>query len=193
LTFTLKLDPSHPYLVERGLSAELVAQFGLGYCSLGSMAGRICIPIHNAASDLVAYAGRWPGDELPEDVEKYRLPAKFEKSRVLYNLHRVADATHVVAVEGYWSAIRLHALGLPLVGLMGWSVSEEQIAALARVRHAVPHRALGRRRSRRPCAIAWLSTKMITLIGQVELAQKAWLDGLTITVRCAPGTPRRQP
>jgi hypothetical protein len=26
-----------------------------------------------------------------------------------------------------------------------------------------------------------------SLAGQVELAQKAWLDGLTITIRCAPG------
>lgn len=32
-----------------------------------------------------------------------------------------------------------------------------------------------------------------SLTGQVELAQKAWLDGLTITVRCTPGAPRRQP
>src|SRR5215469_5318005 len=45
LTFQLKLDPSHPYLVERGLSTEQIAEFGLGYCSRGSMAGRICFPI----------------------------------------------------------------------------------------------------------------------------------------------------
>jgi hypothetical protein len=32
-----------------------------------------------------------------------------------------------------------------------------------------------------------------SLIGQVELAQKAWLDGLTITVRCGPGASRRPP
>ena len=32
-----------------------------------------------------------------------------------------------------------------------------------------------------------------SLTGQVELAQKAWLDGLTISVRCAPGSPRRRP
>jgi DNA primase len=93
------------------------------------MAGRICFPIHDAKGALVAYAGRWPG-EPPEDVERYRLPTNFEKSRVLYNLHRVRDAEHVVAVEGYWSAIRLHALGVPVVGLMGWSVAEEQIALL---------------------------------------------------------------
>lgn len=29
-----------------------------------------------------------------------------------------------------------------------------------------------------------------SLTGQVELAQKAWLDGLTVTVRCAPGSAR---
>ena len=130
LTFELKLDPTHPYLAQRRLSAELVAKFGLGYCSRGSMAGRICIPIHNEHGELVAYAGRWPSADAPEDEERYRLPAKFEKSRVLYNWHRVADAEHVVLVEGYWSAIRLHALGVPVVALMGWSVSAQQLALL---------------------------------------------------------------
>jgi hypothetical protein len=32
-----------------------------------------------------------------------------------------------------------------------------------------------------------------SLTGQVELAQKAWLDGLTITVRCAPTALGRRP
>ena len=49
---------------------------------------------------------------------------------MLFNLHRVAAGEHVVLVEGYWSAIRLHALGIPVAGLMGWSVSPEQIALL---------------------------------------------------------------
>lgn len=92
------------------------------------MAGRICIPIHDAAGQLVAYAGRWPG-EPPEGVERYRLPAKFEKSRVLFNLHRV-EGEHVVLVEGYFSTFRLHALGVPTAALMGSSVSEEQLALL---------------------------------------------------------------
>jgi hypothetical protein len=35
LTFSLKLDPAHPYLIERGLSAGLVAEFGLGSCEVG--------------------------------------------------------------------------------------------------------------------------------------------------------------
>jgi hypothetical protein len=33
----------------------------------------------------------------------------------------------------------------------------------------------------------------LSLTGQVELAQKAWLDGLTISVRGAPGAARRRP
>ena len=130
LTFALKLDPQHPYLDERGLSAEIVAAFGLGYCSRGVMTGRICIPIHNERGELVAYAGRWPGDAVPDDQERYKLPPRFQKSRVLYNLHRVADAEHVVLVEGYWSAIRLHAIGVPAAALMGWSVAADQIALL---------------------------------------------------------------
>jgi DNA primase len=130
LTFQLKLEAEHPYLAERGLSAELVAEFGLGYCNRGVMAGRVCIPIHNECAELVAYAGRWPGDELPEGVERYLLPKKFEKSRMLFNLHRAAAGEHVVLVEGYWSAIRLHTLGVPVAALMGCSISAEQLALL---------------------------------------------------------------
>lgn len=129
LTFELKLDPVHPYLAGRCVSPETIATFGLGYCSRGVMAGRICIPIHNAKGELVAYAGRWPG-EPPEGVERYLLPKRFEKSRVLFNLHRVADPEHLVLVEGYWSALRLHAMGVPVAALMGSSVSDEQLALL---------------------------------------------------------------
>jgi DNA primase len=49
---------------------------------------------------------------------------------VLFNLHRVPEGEHIVLVEGYWSAIRLHVLGLSAAALMGWSVSPEQVALL---------------------------------------------------------------
>jgi hypothetical protein len=44
------------------------------------MKDRIAIPIHNADGQLVAYAGRWVGGELPEGEEKYKLPPRFKKS-----------------------------------------------------------------------------------------------------------------
>jgi DNA primase len=67
---------------------------------------------------------------VPETEERYKLPANFQKSRVLFNLNRVQDTEHIVLVEGYWSAIRLHSLGLPVAALMGTSMSTEQIALL---------------------------------------------------------------
>ena len=87
LTFVLKVDPDHPYLRERGLADETVAHFGLGYAPRGLMKGRIAIPIHNEKGELIAYAGRWPGDP-PEGEPKYKLPPGFKKHLVLYNLHR---------------------------------------------------------------------------------------------------------
>jgi DNA primase len=68
LPFRLKLDPSHPYLVGRGIDPELAAIFGLGYCRCGGtpLQGWICIPIHDEQGSLVAYAGRQASDEGPE-------------------------------------------------------------------------------------------------------------------------------
>lgn len=75
LTFELKVDPKHPYLKERGLKKETIEVFGLGFCSRGLMKDRIAIPIHNKDGELVAYCGRWPGEDPPEGEEKYKMPA----------------------------------------------------------------------------------------------------------------------
>ena len=131
MKFALKsLDATHPYLTERGLTAETIAQFGVGLCtSKGIMAGRIAIPIHNEQGELVAYAGRWPG-EPPDGEGKYKLPAGFHKSHVVYNLHRAKDHAKdqgLIVVEGFFDCIRLHQAGFPnVVALMGSSLSEEQ-------------------------------------------------------------------
>jgi DNA primase len=130
LTFELtNLDADHPYLRERGLTKETIETFGLGYFGgKGSMHGRVAIPIHNEHGELVAYAGRWPGDP-PEDEPKYKLPANFHKSLVLYNLHRAIEyATEgLIVVEGFWSVFELTQRGRKnVVAVMGSSVSPEQ-------------------------------------------------------------------
>ncbi len=133
LTFELKLDPEHPYLAERGLAPDVIAAFGLGHCARGMMTGRVCIPIRNTEGELVAYAGRWagPDDAIPDGEDKYKLPPKFRKAAVVFNLHRVADADHLIVVEGYFSVFRLHALEAPAVALMGRDLSDAQIALLS--------------------------------------------------------------
>jgi DNA primase len=112
LKFALKsLDPAHPYLTERGFTPETIAHFGVGWCTgKGIMAGRIAIPMHNEQGELVAYAGRWPG-EPPDGEGKYKLPTGFHKSLVVYNLHRAMDHAKdqgLIVVEGFFDCMRLH-------------------------------------------------------------------------------------
>jgi len=132
LKFELTLEQESEFFDRNNILVEQVEFFGLGFCGRGSMAERIAIPIHNENNELVAYAGRWASEDLPEDEDKYKFPAKFKKTHVLYNLNRIIEAKpkHVVLVEGFWSAQRLHSLSIPAVACMGTSISQEQIDLL---------------------------------------------------------------
>ncbi|MFL5267941.1 MAG: hypothetical protein ACJ8AH_15340 [Stellaceae bacterium] len=138
LSFQLKVDPTHPYLAKRGLSPETVETFGLGYCvsEKSIMRQRVVIPIHNERGELVAYAGRWPGDSgWLEGTDKYMLPPKFQKMRVLFNLNRVIEGKwpgherHVVVVEGFFGVFAIHPIA-PCVALMGSVLSDDHIRLL---------------------------------------------------------------
>jgi len=124
------VDPSHPYLVERGIDAATAVEFGVGfYAGPGLLRGRIVIPIANTRGRTVAYAGRALDARLP----KYKLPAGFRKAGELFNLHRAAatGSQTVIVVEGYFDCLRVHRAGLPwVVALMGSSLSAEQENAL---------------------------------------------------------------
>ncbi len=125
------LDPTHRYLLDRGLTPELIEVFGLGFCSQGRLRGRVCIPIHSPdGAQILAYCGRWANDEVPEGIPRYLMPLGFRKSALLFNYHRVVGAQHLVIVEGYWSVFRLHALNVPAVALMGTSLSDPQMDLL---------------------------------------------------------------
>ena len=124
-----KLERSHPYLAERGLTLETIVDFGLGFCSKGMMADRIAIPIHNVKGEVVAYSGRFPG-EPTEDIPKYKLPQGFRKSQELFNIDRAvkepADKPLVI-VEGFFDAIKLHQHGCrKVIALMGSTMSATQ-------------------------------------------------------------------
>jgi DNA primase len=133
LTFQLKgIDPAHPYLAARGISRETLEVFGVGYFpGKGSMAGRVVIPIHNESGELVAYAGRAIDGAEP----KYKFPAGFHKSLVLYNLNSALeqDSTGaVVVVEGFFDCMKVSQTVHVCVALMGSSLSKEQEELLCR-------------------------------------------------------------
>lgn len=149
--FPLKLDHHNPWLKQRlkaiGMSSDDAVRLGIGYETRSNalMAGRICFPIHNSNGELVAYAGRWASDECDDKdgkkQERYRLPSGFKKQLELYNLAQVvsafSDNKHLVIVEGFWSALRLSSLNIPVVALMGLTISQSQIALLKH--HDISH------------------------------------------------------
>ena len=122
-----KLERSHPYLAERGLTLETIVDFGIGFCAKGMMAERIAIPIQNPEGNVVAYAGRFPG-EPAEGTPKYKLPQGFRKSLELYNIDRASKETGpLVIVEGFFGCMKLHQFGYrKVVALMGSTMSATQ-------------------------------------------------------------------
>ena len=121
-----RIDTRHPYLAQRGISPATAQLFGVGmYRGTGFLAGRCVIPIRNEKSQLVAYAGRAVNGEEP----KYRFPAGFRKSQVLFNLNRAMHTGdhNVIVVEGFFDALKVHQAGHPaVVALMGASFSQRQ-------------------------------------------------------------------
>ncbi len=127
LGFALQgIDTRHPYLTQRGIFLATAQWFGVGmYHGAGFLAGRCVIPIRDEQSRLVAYAGRAVNGEEP----KYRFPAGFRKSQVLFNLDRAiqTDGHNVIVVEGFFDALKVHQAGHPAVmALMGSSFSQRQ-------------------------------------------------------------------
>jgi DNA primase len=132
LPFSLPgLVAEHPYVSGRGLSRETASRFEIGYhAGPGIMTGRLAIPIRDEHGQLVAYCGRSVAAEPP----RYKFPAGFRKSAVLFNYHRAAAGSHrrVVVVEGFFDCMRVHQAGFTsVVALMGSTLSRQQADLLA--------------------------------------------------------------
>ena len=131
LSFTLALDGNHPYLAQRGIDRATADHFGVGFCGGGLMSRRVAIPIHDDEGRLVAYCGRAIDGSAP----RYRFPAGFQKSRVLFNYHRAlaSGSGEVIVVEGFFDCMRVHQAGFSCVAaLMGVQLSEVQKELLVR-------------------------------------------------------------
>lgn len=123
------LDTQHPYLQQRGLTTETLAEFGVGVCNQGSLRGWAAIPIHNQHGKLVAYAGRWPGTP-PGQLPRYRHPKGFRKSLELFNQHRAMaedSSEPLVVLEGFFDCMAVWQAGhRRVVALMGSMLSKTQ-------------------------------------------------------------------
>lgn len=108
--------------------------------------GRVLIPIRNERDKLVGFAGRYKENVASSRatdsvIAKYLLTPGFRKADMLFNANEARKALREAAkagkprpvqyvVEGFLDALRLQSLGMPVVAVMGSSLSEKQRASL---------------------------------------------------------------
>lgn len=128
LSFRLKtLKASHPFFKERNIKKETIKHFGLGFCAKGMMKNRIAIPVHNELNELIAYCGRATTETQSCEEGKYKLPPKFSKSHVVFNLNRQDNQSTLILVESFLSVFALFQAGIKnAAALMGSVLSPEQ-------------------------------------------------------------------
>lgn len=110
--FTLFKD-SHPiypirkqaynYLKSRGITDDIIENFGIGFCDKGSHMGRIIIPSYNKKGELNYYVGRsWD----PHSRAKYRNP-EAEKDQIIFWENLIDWNKDIYLVEGAFDGMFL--------------------------------------------------------------------------------------
>lgn len=97
---------------------------------------RLIIPIHTETGALAGFGGRSLDNQDPKYLNSPESEV-FNKSRLLYNLHRSRDAMRkidrAILVEGYFDAIAIDHAGVPgVVASMGTSLTLGQASLLRR-------------------------------------------------------------
>jgi DNA primase len=121
------------YLSQKGISEDTATNFGLWFVRAGPLQGRIVIPIHNESGLLVGYASR----SIDTAHAPYHFPLDFDKSREVFNLHRVLEENDsgrgVLVVAGFLDCMRVWQTGYrSVVAIMGCSLSATQGTLLSR-------------------------------------------------------------
>jgi DNA primase len=98
---------------------------------------RIMIPIQDERGELIAFGGRVMDDSQNPKYLNTSQTALYDKSRVLFNLHRarkaIHEAKHAVLMEGYFDAITAWQTGVHnVVTTSGTALTEHQVRLLKR-------------------------------------------------------------
>ncbi|HVR43058.1 MAG TPA: DNA primase [Thermoanaerobaculia bacterium] len=98
---------------------------------------RLIVPIHSESGSLVGFGGRSLDGSDPKYLNSPESEI-FDKSRLLYNLHRARDAMRrmdrAIVVEGYFDCLTLDHAGVDgVVASMGTSLTTGQAAMIRRL------------------------------------------------------------
>ncbi len=126
-------------LRKEGFKDEDIKDSGLVSVKNGSMydvfRGRVMFPIINTFGDVIAFGGRFLGDEVPKYLNT-RETVAFNKRRNLYGLDHVRKLKGikgVVIVEGYMDVVSLSAHGVKaVVASLGTALTRQQAVLIKR-------------------------------------------------------------
>lgn len=129
-----RLGSRHPAARLEGAGLVLPKKTGQGHYD--RFRSRLMIPIHSESGTLIGFGGRALDGGEPKYLNSPESEV-FNKSNLLYNLHRAKDRIRkldrAILVEGYFDAISLDHAGVPgVVASMGTSLTPGQASLLRR-------------------------------------------------------------
>ncbi len=128
----LRLNPSTPFLLNKGVTASTASSFEAGaYLGRGFLEDCIGVRLHDLSGKPLGYAGRRLNGQHAMAHGKWKFPPRFPKNEILYGYHRLVNPRQLCVVEGPWSVMRLHQIGVAAVALLGANLSGVQRHVLA--------------------------------------------------------------
>lgn len=107
-----KADLAKKYLYDRGITDDIIKDYGIGYTIRGKYFNRIIIPSYDASGKLNYFVGRWFVKEKP--LNKYLNPDA-EKSEIIFNEGKINFDSTIYLVEGATDHIVIPN-SIPLLG-----------------------------------------------------------------------------
>ena len=113
------------YLLDRGLTPDLITYYQLGYCPMGKYERRIIIPVLNNDNELVSFVARdYTGTLKAKVLTPAAVTGTSGVKDYVFNLQNARNTRELIIGEGVFDAI---ALGMSGVALFGKQATERQI------------------------------------------------------------------
>lgn len=109
------------YFYSRRITEESIKKFILGYSDKQDY---VTIPVQSPEGMTIGFVGR------SIEGKDFKNTPGLQKSKILFNLHRVRSSKFVYVVESSFDAIRLDQVGFPAVATLGANVSSIQMNLL---------------------------------------------------------------
>ena len=102
---------AYNYIVQRGITDEMIEKYSIGFCDKGSHKGRIVVPSYDSKGELNYYIARsWD----PNSRAKYKNP-EAEKDKIIFNENLIDWEQDIFLVEGVFDGFFLPN-SIPMLG-----------------------------------------------------------------------------